>query len=111
MELPKQFNHWVKSAKLKPTYSDRKYGIFYLKGNGRYWRINCNGDIDVTESYEKFDRYANSTLFSVQFTPKTKGEFIEFIKINSRAAEHFEEKMSFEERYDFDVAVLQLSYN
>ena len=65
VKLPKQWRRWLKAAGLKPVYSTdmhrkrRWMGDHYLKGHDRFWRIDCLGNLDMSEPKEQFDRWAN----------------------------------------------------
>lgn len=78
MNLPKQWNDWTQRAGLRNSYStdmQRKYEAFYFKGHGRNWRIDCEGNLDMSEPFDAFDRWANSCEKSEPMTAKTCEEF------------------------------------
>lgn len=66
VKLPKQWKDWCKQCGLRATNSGfklgkfKKYDYFTLKGKGRHWRVNCYGELQCSERYENFDRWANS---------------------------------------------------
>lgn len=80
-EPPKQWRHWVKKFGLSfnadaHELRHRPYGgDRYLKGHGRYWRLDYAGNLDMSEPFEEFDRWANSLELSVPMTAKNQGEF------------------------------------
>lgn len=93
MKLPKQWKHWCRLANLRPTYSNRQVGSWtYLKGRGRMWRVDCNGFICCGDTYDRFDRWANSDAIVRAPMPRTEAEFLAMVKnlvelINSYVAE------------------------
>ena len=87
VKLPKQWRRWLKAAGLKPAglkpvYSTdmhrkrRWMGDHYLKGHDRFWRIDCLGNLDMSEPKEQFDRWANSLDLSLPMTAKSEREFV-----------------------------------
>lgn len=57
--LPKQWHQWAKKAGLKLSYPRSEEG--YLEGHNRYWRVDCVNCFDMSETFDTFDRWANST--------------------------------------------------
>lgn len=87
LHLPKQWRRWLKAAGL--THSSgadenrkRRYMSDWacLKGHGRYWRIDCEGNLDMSEPFDDFDRWANSLEKSVKMEALTQEEFINLVK-------------------------------
>lgn len=59
IKLPKQWKHWCKKNNLRPHFGGRRqHDWFYLKGQGRVWRINSLGMLQCGDTYEDFDRWA-----------------------------------------------------
>lgn len=83
VKLPKQWKHWCKKARIQPLESGRwsrdQYGYFYLHGCGRYWRVDCNAQLCVSDANRHFDRWANSEVTSAPM-PKTEAEFLATVK-------------------------------
>lgn len=76
--MPKQWKRWFKKAGLKSEYSSklaRNYGITYLKGHGRHWRLDDGGYLDMSEPFAEFDRWANSLEKSVPMDAQNEAEF------------------------------------
>jgi hypothetical protein len=84
IKLPKQWKHWFKQTGLRLNGSSsenrHRWGKFYLKGKGRFWRVNCHGEFQSSESYETFDRWANS-LHMTRPLPRSLTEFKETVEI------------------------------
>lgn len=61
MRIPKQIHWWARKAGLR--LEGRKFRKWRLswKGHGRRWRVNIHGQFQISEPYETFDRWANST--------------------------------------------------
>jgi len=81
--MPKQWKRWFKKAGLKSEYSSklaRNYGITYLKGHGRYWRLDDGGYLDMSERFEQFDRWANSLEASVPMDAKNEAGFSKLVE-------------------------------
>lgn len=66
-EPSRQWRYWCIEAGLLPclfegetleSISDESF--YSLRGYDRHWRITCNGEFQVSEPYEHFDRWANS---------------------------------------------------
>ena len=77
IKLPKQWKHWCADMKLGvhgKQYSKSIHHWFYLKGRGRYWRVNCYGMFQCGDTYEDFDRWARCDIEEVEM-PKTREEF------------------------------------
>lgn len=84
VKLPKQWRQWCLKAGLRPSWRVDKYSPrgdsrwFYLKGHGRHWRVNCHNELDVSEPYSEFDRWANSTELSVGM-PVNEKAFVKMV--------------------------------
>ena len=82
IKLPKQWKQWLRKAgfKIPPkTYGLGHNPVLYWEGFGRHWRVNCYQDLEVSKTFDQFDRWANSTFFSTQGIPQTKEEFLQRI--------------------------------
>lgn len=86
VKLPKQWRHWCKLAGLKSEShnagkcSRGKWTYFSLIGFSRHWRVNCHATFDMSETFDTFDRWANSHELTMPM-PKTKDEFLKTIKL------------------------------
>jgi len=78
-KLPKQWLHWARKMKLYPHTPRCCCSGYYLIGRGRYWRVCCNGEFDMSEKFSTFDRWANSCELTHPTLPKTEAEFISMI--------------------------------
>lgn len=72
--LPKQWKHWLLKAGFKT--SAKINPVYYWKGFGRHWRINCYGELQASERYDDFDRWANSVFYTHRGNPKNLLEFL-----------------------------------
>jgi hypothetical protein len=83
IKLPKQWKHWCKKAKLRPEstghWARGKWAHLSVRGLGRRWRIDCYGNLCVSDAERHFDRWANSQVTSVPI-PKTEAEFLAAVK-------------------------------
>ena len=88
MKLPKQFKHWLQAANLRLYRRNRFYkpALTEFRGRGRHWRINCHGELQCSEPYKDFDRWANSVAASTLFEARTREEFLAAIKELERLA-------------------------
>ena len=88
MILPKQFKHWLQAANLRLYHQKRFYKspLTVFRGRGRHWRINCHGELQCSEPYKDFDRWANSVAASTLFEARTREEFLAAIKELERLA-------------------------
>lgn len=77
-KLPKQWKHWCRLANLRPTYAGGSWT--YLKGRGRMWRVDCAGFLCCGDTYDRFDRWANSDAIVRAPMPKTEAEFLATVK-------------------------------
>lgn len=78
VELPKQFERWVRKAKLKLSSSSncaRKDYEPYFIGHGFKWRIDASGLLCRSCKIENFDRWANSEDYEIDMGENEK-EFI-----------------------------------
>lgn len=85
--LPKQWRDWLRAAGLKPSYDThmaRHYGVTYFTGYGRHWRIDYCGNLDMSETFDTFDRWANSCQLSLPMSATNKNEFVRLVH-NMRA--------------------------
>lgn len=70
-KVPKQFYHWLKRLGIKPVCKLRSIRKFYFKNNERYYRMYWDNQyFEVSEKFETFDRWANSSL-GIYPTPQT----------------------------------------
>ena len=79
--LPRQWKHWCKSAKLKPShrgFERNSTSWRYLKGRGHFWRVNMHGILQMGDTYTVFDRWANSARID-RAVPSSKIDFEETI--------------------------------
>lgn len=76
-KLPKQWKHWCDKIGLQShgRKSRKEYDYCYLKGRGRYWRVNMYGEFEASESYETFDRWANSIEKTFDALPTCYNQF------------------------------------
>lgn len=77
MKLPKQWKYWIQQSglALESTNYRGAWTQYNFKGKGRHWRINCNGQMQVSCVYDEFDRWANSLSYSSDGVPTTQEEF------------------------------------
>ena len=84
MKLPKQWKHWVSKNGIRSVlsrnslakkYRRKGYNWFTLKGKGHLWRVNINNEVDIGETYDTFDRWANSIVDTWISIPQTEYEF------------------------------------
>lgn len=73
-KLPKAWFHWLRENGIRPETRRRPYSGFYLKGRGRHWRVDCNGQFEVSCPFDDFDRWANSGVAEVP-VPATRAGF------------------------------------
>lgn len=82
LRLSKQWKHWCEKAGLRPAskwFKRHKEAKYYLKGHGRYWRVNCNQMLQCGDTYEEFDRWALCRIEEVPL-PRTEKEFLVSVK-------------------------------
>ena len=48
-------------------------------GHGRYWRINCLGEFQVSCKLSDWDKWSNSVCYSVPTTEKEFSHTVEFM--------------------------------
>ena len=76
-KLPKQWVHWARKAGLRPNGAGRGVRAgYYLKGRGRHWRFNSEGDFECSCPTEHFDRWANSRGAGMHGIPYSEKEFL-----------------------------------
>ena len=79
-QFPKQIWYWLNKHGFK--YHKRSSNWCYFEGKGRYWRF-CEIDNEVHlqmgETTDTFDRWANSVEKTVPFNCKTHKEFKELL--------------------------------
>lgn len=81
MKLPKQWKHWCRQANLRPTCDPQRGGHWtHLKGRGRMWRVDSNGFLCCGDTYNRFDRWANSDVIVRAPMPRTEAEFIATVR-------------------------------
>lgn len=79
-KLPKQWKDWCMSCGLKPDWKPmRKWSWYQVVGCGRYFRVCANGEFQISQPIDNFDRWANSGGKCVPM-PKTKKEFTDAVK-------------------------------
>lgn len=74
--LPKQWKHWCADSHLKPHH--HAGGWMYLRGRGRFWRVNCWGDFQCGDTYADFDRWALCNIHEAPM-PRTREQFREAV--------------------------------
>ena len=81
--LPKQWKHWLRIAgfKISARYGSDINPVYYWEGFGRHWRINCYGELQASECYDNFDRWANSVFYTTSGVPQNQKEFIERVTL------------------------------
>jgi hypothetical protein len=82
IKLPKQWKQWLRKAgfKIPPkTYGLGHNPVLYWEGFGRHWRVNCHQDLEVSKTFDQFDRWANSCFYTTNGIPQTEVEFLERI--------------------------------
>lgn len=87
LKLPKQWRRWLKKAGLKLSSCshesrNRRWLSEYccIKGFNRHWRVDCVGNLDMSEPIGDFDRWANSQESSVPMSAKTEAEFVALVE-------------------------------
>ena len=83
-KLPKQWKHWCRGAKLKPhgrgPHRDHGGSVwFYLRGRGRYWRVNDKWQFQCGDTYADFDRWALCDIRQ-QPIPTSRAEFMAAVR-------------------------------
>lgn len=79
IKLPKQWKHWCKKNNLRPHFGGRRqHDWFYLKGQGRVWRISNRGMVQCGDIYEEFDRWALCNIEESPL-PTTEADFTEAV--------------------------------
>ena len=82
VKLPKQWKHWCKVNNLRPHkpkgWASQTHDWFYLKGQGRHWRVNCYSEFECGDTYAEFDRWAMCTIASTSL-PQTQLEFTQVV--------------------------------
>lgn len=83
-KLPKQWKHWCSAARLRPhTRGHNKRhggsGWFYLRGRGRYWRLNDKMQFQCGDLYADFDRWALCDIREQQM-PTSRSEFVSAVR-------------------------------
>ena len=73
MNIPKEWYDWLDDAGFHIDCHR------YYKGFGRYWRVNIQGMLEVSEPFETFDRWANSSVAECPL-PQTKEQFEATVK-------------------------------
>lgn len=57
----------------------RQHEWFYLKGYGRYFRVNCYGHLDISVPAHVFCRWASGRLLSETLKFTHKSDFIAMV--------------------------------
>lgn len=78
MKIPRQIHHWAYKAGLRRYRGITRPKFYYWKGHGRCYRINMYNKLDISEPYETFDRWANSTSYTFDL-PTSEKEFRKII--------------------------------
>lgn len=80
MKAPKQWKHWCRTARLKQHGRGRgDWAWRYLRGHGRYWRLNCFDQFECGDTYVEFDRWALCDIKRVPM-PTTRDEFLRAVR-------------------------------
>lgn len=79
-KLPKQWRQWCRKARLTRHGRSGQFhhSWWYLKGHGRYWRVNDKGMFQCGDTYDEFDRWALCSIIEVPL-PKTEREFCDYV--------------------------------
>lgn len=85
-KLPKQWKDWLRAANFTSYKARGNIFLFDSKGRGRRWRINCHGQMQCSEVYAEFDRWANSTWITTDGIPKSKEEFLDRVSMMEKRA-------------------------
>lgn len=80
MKLPKQWSHWLRKNKMKDMSAKSFAKNNTWLGHGRYWRINCFGEFQVSCKLSDWDKWSNSVCYSVPCVPATEKEFSDTVK-------------------------------
>lgn len=89
IKLPKQWSQWMYKAGLKPASSTKMRGearLMYMRGKGRWWRVNCLGHFECSEKIYDFDRWANSRAGAYMKIPASQQEFIAAVRALNAAS-------------------------
>lgn len=93
---PKQFYYWLKRCGIKRV--DRtNTGNFYFRNKERVFRINCFCEFQASESFETFDRWANSCLLTHPRIPRSIDELYGFLLQVQLAQERFSYEMALQQ--------------
>lgn len=82
LSLPKQWKHWCSLANLHRhgrPWRKGDWSWFYLKGQGRTWRVSNKPTFQCGDIHEEFDRWALCDIQEAP-VPKTKAEFLATVK-------------------------------
>ena len=100
MKLPKQWSHWLRKNKMKDMSAKSFAKNSTSLGHGRYWRINCYGEFQVSCKLSDWDlsywdKWSNSVCYSVPHIPTTEKEFSDTAKFMLRRCKRKERLMEY----------------
>ena len=64
-------------------------------GRGRYWRINCDGLLQVSCKLSDWDKWSNSLCYSVPHIPTTEKEFSDTVEFMLKRCKRKERLMDY----------------
>ena len=95
MKFPKQWSHWLRKNKMKDMSPKSFAKNNSWLGHGRYWRINCYGEFQVSCKLSDWDKWSNSVCYSVPHVPTTEKEFSDTVKFMLRRCKRKERLMEY----------------
>lgn len=84
--LPKQWKRWLSAAGLRLDFGRGRFLAHQMKGRGRYWRINMHGELQCSDKYAEFDRWANSTAVTAIMNCTSQQDFVALVRLMTRCA-------------------------
>ena len=110
MKLPKQWSHWLRKNKMKDTSPKSFAKNSTWLGNGRYWRINCYGEFQVSCKLPDWDKWSNSLCYSVPHIPTTEKEFSDTVEFMLKRCKRKERLMEYMRLLAFRNSLLKCEY-
>ena len=95
MKLPKQWSHWLRKNKMKDMSPKSFAKNNTWLGHGRYWRINCFGEFQVSCKLSDWDKWSNSVCYSVPCVPATEKEFSDTVEFMLKRCKRKERLMGY----------------
>ena len=95
MKLPKQWSHWLRKNKMKDMSAKSFAKNNTWLGHGRYWRITCYGEFQVSCKLSYWDKWSNSVCYSVPHVPTTEKEFSDTVEFMLRRCKRKERLMEY----------------